>query len=162
MAITGAMDLGLGDMSPEAYVRIKDAVFSAGIPEWEIEIHCYHNKEARRLEIIKQFAFQYFVDEGNGDFLSEESKQWIQENIHARSVRPLVTMKFATKNIDGFPITTDKQTVFQFFYNFIKQYHVMGGIQNPQDESSSQDQIINDFKAEHPELFVQDNQNQSS
>ncbi len=154
MAITGKMDLGLGDAIDNAYVRVKDAVYSTNIPEWEVEVHCYYNKNARKLEVIKQFVQEYFFDQGNIDFLSEENKQWININIVAKTVRPLLTMKFATKNIEGFPTTTDKTTVLQFFYNFIKQYHVMGGIEDPQDEMGTPTEIIKEFTEAHPELFA--------
>jgi hypothetical protein len=153
MAIIGSMDLGLGDAAENAYVRIKDAVYSTTTPEWEIEVHCYYNKAARKLEILKKFVSEYFYDQGNIDFLSEENKQWLAENINGRSVRPLITMKFATKNIEGFPTTTDQKEVLTFFYNFIKQYHVMGGIQNPQDDLDTTTQVIKDFTEAHPELF---------
>ena len=167
MAIVGQMDLGIGDYSSQAYVRIHRFTYNptanrinpdgtlSQVPEVEIEIHNYHNKACRQFEIIKNYCIDYIKN----NEVTDEHKLWLQDNILCRVARPLQTLTWATidlSRVADMPVPPDQATsaiAIPYFYNWIKTYNVMGRIVNMQDDLDMADTAISSFKFQHKDIF---------
>jgi hypothetical protein len=187
MAISGACDLGLGDTCLAAYTRIVDFIHRPEVPEVEISIENYYNRNARKLYIIKNYMMEYVKNNP----VSDANMKWLQNNIFCRYVAPLQTMKFASKDFSHFPglniVNGGEQTInewattstgekvkiasktinippsfttntgdsvtLSYFYNWLKTRTIHGLMTNIQNDASNASEVINDFKAQHPEIF---------
>ena len=136
MAIIGTMDLGIGDFSPSAYVRITSFSYqmsgdSVPVPEIEIGFANYHNKTCRIFEIIKNFVSTYMNN--NYQTLTTAQIIYLQNNILSRSVYPLQTMLWATKSFSS--VGLSQSMSLTDVYTWIKTNQVMGTISLISDDS---------------------------
>lgn len=164
MGVVCTKDLGIGTYNEHAYIRVVRATYQTAlqyplegdpveVPEWEIEIHSYLNKDCRDFEICKEEVLRLMAL-GHYDSLSDEQKLWLNENILARSVRPLQTMTFATIDIEGFPDPEDVSSHIPFFYNYIKNRQVMGLVFNIADDYTSKADVLAKFFSDRSFLKV--------
>ena len=166
MGVIAQYDVGIGTIPTNAYLRISsidyipvdyyDPVFKETTQryQWSYELSTYFNKECRDLEIIKEYMEKDFMLTSQFTNLSADIKTWINNNIVARAARPLQIMKHGTIEIDGYPDpSSDTATKYSFFYNKFKEQYTGVIMQNPNDEESTSQQIIDAFKKQHPEIF---------
>jgi hypothetical protein len=165
MAIIGIMDLGIGDYSTEAYVRIVRVTYNPEVisyntdgttyttPEIEIEFANYHNKACRQLEILRDYVKDFL----NNNTIPDDKKLWLQNNILSRYARPLQQLIWATKDFSMFKnidLPSVPETVYvPYFYGWVKTHTVMGTIINVQDDMSVTADTIAQFRKEHPDIF---------
>lgn len=153
MALVGSMDLGIGEMVPNAYVRIVNAQYHPNIRvvktdpkgnqietlenEWEIEIHIFFSKKSRTLEIAQISAGTLEGDPG-----------WIHNNVMARGLVPLQRFRYATRLVQGLPdpsLSGTKEAV-AFFYNWMKSHPIMGYMENMVDDMDTSTDMLDEFK----------------
>ena len=113
----------------------------------EFEIHNYFSKEARNLQIVKEFVIDFMKTAT----LEDIQKDWLNANVVSRAIAPLQTLKFATCNLKGWPL--EKATAIPFFYKFLKTNPIMGDILNVKDDLDTASVAIESFKQAHPEIF---------
>ncbi len=151
MGIIGSKDLGIGTIAPQAYVRLYGVSWRPSVPEVEIEVYCYFNKDARNTEIIKTFLQNYIAQTPS---LTPDQLTWIQNNWLCRSAYPLQITKWATNDLSSFPNNPATDDLMTFFYGWIKTNQVMGPVTGDiADDVDTHDVIITNFKTANPTIF---------